>query len=150
MLIVYTRTHITKVHARARHPSARMIIKTHSCRIYRESKLKEKRRRGREREREEKERGGKSSVQGARLKKRVSDTSSNRGLSDERPTHVVSVLRPLLYPRSPRHQELLPERKKDTINLLRCNDVPRTSRICLKIAIFSQFWVYSNIIQKAK
>lgn len=27
---------------------------------------------------------------------RVSDTSSNRGLSDERPTHVVSVLRPLL------------------------------------------------------
>ena len=37
------------------------------------------------------------------------------------------------------------------IFLLRWNDVPRTSRIFSpKIAIFPQFQVYSNIIQKAK
>ena len=34
-------------------------------------------------------------------------------------------------------------------NLLRWNDVPRTSRVfCLRIAIFSQFSVYSNITQE--
>ena len=34
------------------------------------------------------------------------------------------------------------------INLLRWNDVPRTSRISSpKVAIFSQFWVYLNITQ---
>lgn len=33
-----------------------------------------------------------------RMKEAVSDTSSNRGLSVERASHVVSVLRPLLHP----------------------------------------------------
>lgn len=65
-------------------------IKIYWCRIYRNNGLKNIK--------EEKNSAWEEKERREIGEERVSDTSSNRGLSDERPTHVVSVLRPLLIP----------------------------------------------------